>query len=620
MVIVAFATGASAQKKPDQEVYLFSYFKGNGEDGLHLAYSTDGLRWDALKGDSSFLHPMVSKDKIMRDPCIIRGADHLFHMVWTDSWTDKGIGYASSPDLIHWSEQQQLPVMEKEEGARNCWAPEITYDVSSQSYMIYWATTIPGRFPLNDSLAEGKYNHRIYYVTTKDFKSFSSAKLLFDPGYNVIDATIVPDNQRFILFFKDETRHPVQKNIRIAYAGKLTGPYSKAEGPITGNYWAEGPTTVHTGGKWIVYFDKYLDHKFGAVTSRDLKNWTDISDQIKLPNGIRHGTIFKITAEELAKLQSNGKTGKLAPKPLFRDPVFDGAADPTVIWNRAEKKWFMFYTNRRAKDTTIGGVAWVHGTRIGIAESSDGGATWKYRDTADIGYRSDPGYTFWAPEVIDDKGVYHMYLTYVPGVFTDWDHPRVIIHLTSNNLLNWKYESTLQLVNGKVIDPCVMKLPDGTWRMWYNNEKDGKSIYYANSPDLYNWRDGGKAVHDQPGEGPKVFKWRDKYWMITDIWQGLAVYSSDDRMNWTRQKGDLLAIPGKGTDDGVKGGHCDVVISGDNRAYLFYFTHPGRIESAQKKESQYNQQRSSIQVVELNYANGMLSCNRDEPTYIQMRP
>jgi hypothetical protein len=79
--------------------------------------------------------------------------------------------------------------------------------------------------------------------------------------------------------------------------------------------------------------------------------------------------------------------GNLADKPLFRDPVFDGAADPAVIWNKKEKKWFMFYTNRRANAPGLDGVSWVHGTLIGIAESADGGATWKYRDTCDIQYR-----------------------------------------------------------------------------------------------------------------------------------------------------------------------------------------------------------------------------------------
>src|SRR6478609_9912500 len=104
-------------------VYIFSYFKGNGEDGLHLAYSYDGYVFTALNRDSSFLRPVISKDKLMRDPCIIRGADNLFHMVWTVSWNDRGIGYASSKDLVHWSEQQFIPVMQNEDSARNCWAP-----------------------------------------------------------------------------------------------------------------------------------------------------------------------------------------------------------------------------------------------------------------------------------------------------------------------------------------------------------------------------------------------------------------------------------------------------------------------------------------------------------------
>lgn len=310
------------------------------------------------------------------------------------------------------------------------------------------------------------------------------------------------------------------------------------------------------------------------------------------------------------------KTGKLAPKPLFRDPIYDGAADPVVIWNKGEKKWFMFYTNRRAKDTTIGGVAWVHGTRIGIAESKDG-ATWKYRDTADIQYRPTAGYTHWAPEIIEHKGLYHMYLTYVPGVFTDWSHPRNILHLTSKNLLNWKYESTLNLATDKVIDACVAAMPNGTWRMWYNNEKDHKSIYYADSKDLYTWVDGKRAVADQGGEGPKVFKWKDKYWMITDVWRGLAVYSSDDMLNWKRQPNNLLQAPGTGTDDGVIGGHADIIVNKD-RAYIFYFTHPGRTTPPAK--SQFDKQRSSLQLAELQYADGVLTCNRDAPAYIKLSP
>lgn len=284
-------------------IYMFSYFKNNGKDGLHLAYSYDGYKWSALKNDKSFIQPILSKDSLMRDPCIIRGADNKFHMVWTVSWNAKGIGHASSSDLIHWSEQQYIPVMEPEDSARNCWAPEITYDTKKKQYVIYWATTIKGKYPAPDPTAESGYNHRLYYTTTKDFITYSKTKLLYDKGFNVIDAIIIKKGKQYVMFLKDETIKPVpQKNIRIATAKKLTTGFGEPSKPITGNYWAEGPTVVKLGDEWVVYFDKYRDHKYGAITSKDLINWTDVSDKISLPPGIRHGTIFTASKAEFAAL------------------------------------------------------------------------------------------------------------------------------------------------------------------------------------------------------------------------------------------------------------------------------------------------------------------------------
>src|SRR5690606_31914903 len=101
---------AYAQEIKQEDVYLYSYFTGNGDDGLHLAYSNDGYSWEALNDGKSLLTPTAGGDKLMRDPCIIRGGDGLFHMVWTVSWNEKGIGYANSKDLVHWSEQQFIPV------------------------------------------------------------------------------------------------------------------------------------------------------------------------------------------------------------------------------------------------------------------------------------------------------------------------------------------------------------------------------------------------------------------------------------------------------------------------------------------------------------------------------
>jgi predicted GH43/DUF377 family glycosyl hydrolase len=316
-------------------------------------------------------------------------------------------------------------------------------------------------------------------------------------------------------------------------------------------------------------------------------------------------------------LSAQKQAGNLASNPLYHDPVYDGAADPVIIWNKKEKKWFMFYTNRRANAQNVTGVTWVHGTRIGIAESADG-ATWKYRDTANINFRPTPEYTHWAPEVIEHDGIYHMYLTYVPGIFTEWGHPRDIIHLTSKDLLNWDYQGTLKLASDRVIDACVMRKPDGTWRMWYNNERDKKSIYFADSKDLNTWEDKGKAIGDRGGEGPKVFKWKGKYWMLVDNWAGMSLYYSDDMQQWTKQPERILEKPGKGPEDQAIGGHADVVVNGD-RAFVFYFTHPGRTKENPAPANSVDSRRSLIQVAELELKDGVITCDRDKSVYIHLK-
>jgi hypothetical protein len=309
------------------------------------------------------------------------------------------------------------------------------------------------------------------------------------------------------------------------------------------------------------------------------------------------------------------QTRHIATKPLFRDPVYDGAADPTIIWNSKENKWFMFYTNRRANDVNSEGVSWVHGTPIGIAESKDG-SHWDYKQTCNINY-SFENCTYWAPDVIEHNGIFHMYLTIVPGVFEDWNHPRYIVHLTSQNLVDWYFQSELKLASDRCIDASVFQLPDSTWRMYYNNERDKKSIYYADSPDLYHWIDSNQKVVNDRGEGPKVFHWKGKNWMICDTWNGLSVYESVDFINWNKQKNNILQVPGTGEDDRVIGGHPDVLVNG-NKAYIFYFTHPGRIPENKGKDN-YDTRRSSIQLAELQYENEEIVCHRNQLVKINLK-
>jgi hypothetical protein len=59
-------------------------------------------------------------------------------------------------------------------------------------------------------------------------------------------------------------------------------------------------------------------------------------------------------------------------------------------------------------------------------------------------------------------------------------------------------------------------------------------------------------------------------------------------------------------------------VNGD-RAYIFYFTHPGRTP-ANKGKDNYETRRSSIQVAELEYLDGQITCDRDKPVYIKLNP
>jgi hypothetical protein len=307
---------------------------------------------------------------------------------------------------------------------------------------------------------------------------------------------------------------------------------------------------------------------------------------------------------------------KVAPKPLFRDPVHDGAADPSLIWNRAGKKWMMFYTNRRADLPGAGpeDVAWVHGTQIGIAESADGGVTWKYTGTAKIPY-GGPDYTFWAPELLWDQGLYHMFVSVVPGIFHDWNAPREIIHLTSKDLSNWEFVSKLPLSSDHTIDPCVLKLDDGTWRLWYKDESDHSFIHFVNSTDLDHWTPGGVAISDRPSEGPIVFRWKGAIWMIVDAWNGLGVYRSTDALHWVPQSDNLLSGVGKLPTDRSEGHHVDVQVC-NNRAFVFYFVQQvGQDMVSGVPDSAH---RSAIQVIELKDVNGELKADRNQPTFVQL--
>ncbi|NHK26429.1 glycoside hydrolase family 43 protein [Parvularcula flava] len=302
---------AAAQGLDEDEVLLFSSFRNDGETGLHLAYSEDGLTWTALKDGESFLTPQIG-NKLMRDPCIIQGPDGTYHMVWTTGWWENNIGIAHSEDLINWSEQTMLPVMAHEPEVMNSWAPEIFFNDQTEEYIIFWSSAVPGKFPetedrgdIRSTIGKG-INHRVYYVKTRDFKTYTDTALFYDGGYVSIDGSILKDGERYIMFIKDETKRPEpEKNIRISIAADPEGPWGPSSPPFSPDgVWVEGPTATKIGDEFYVYYDAYMEHRMMGAKSDDLIHWEDISDQLTFPEGSRHGTVLKIDRETLEGLKT----------------------------------------------------------------------------------------------------------------------------------------------------------------------------------------------------------------------------------------------------------------------------------------------------------------------------
>ncbi|HVT29779.1 MAG TPA: alpha-L-fucosidase, partial [Lacipirellulaceae bacterium] len=290
----------AATDAPAGAVYLFTSFRNNGEDGLRFLYSDDGYRWQNIPG--TFLKPRVGGGKLMRDPSLVQGPDGTFHLVWTTAWKgDRGFGYARSKDLVHWSEQRFIPVMEHESSTINVWAPELFYDEVNRQFVICWASTIPGRFP--DHLEPHDNNQRLYYTTTRDFETFSPARLFFDPGFSVIDATIMKDGNWFVLVFKDNTRP--QRNLRVAFGESALGPWRDVSEPFTGHF-TEGPSVLKIGAKWLIFFDAYGRNSYGAVSTRDFRTFTDLSHKVSFPKGHKHGTVLRASRKLVDGLRKVG--------------------------------------------------------------------------------------------------------------------------------------------------------------------------------------------------------------------------------------------------------------------------------------------------------------------------
>jgi predicted GH43/DUF377 family glycosyl hydrolase len=303
-----------------------------------------------------------------------------------------------------------------------------------------------------------------------------------------------------------------------------------------------------------------------------------------------------------------------APAPLFDDQAFHGASDPVVIWNPFKGLWYMYYTQRRASMRGGTGVDWVHGSSIGIAASKDG-SDWQYLGTCQgdhdlseplkaSGLGPEPGVTWWAPCLVFQDGVLHLFVTEVDGVYPDWKGNRNIVHYTSVDGSHWQFASVCKLASQRVIDPTVYRV-NNTWYMVYKNEAAGSNTFRSQSDNLIDWTDAAQITHDGAEEAPMTFRWRNQWWLIVDAIskKGLRIYKSPDGIDHWQYVSTVL-----GNADGVRpfdqgvGHHPGIVVQGppgDEQCLIFYFTQRGR--------------RSAIQLAQLELtADGTVTCNRNK--------
>jgi len=322
-------------------------------------------------------------------------------------------------------------------------------------------------------------------------------------------------------------------------------------------------------------------------------------------------------ASAQAEIETLPGTAEHIPAPIYRDPVYDGAADPEIVWNCHANEWWIFYTGRRAR--LEGGMTWA-GTAIGVAASKDW-KSWRH-----VGYCrfdgeggvADSEDTFWAPGIVFDGEKYHMFVVLKKGRPIPWNGEPSIVHYEApaNNLLNgWKKVGVVQTpASGRCIDAGLCQV-NGEWRMWIKHQ--GKIRLMA-SCDLQSWTDRGLVsgdVNKERGiEGPYVFFWRDRHWMITDPHNGIQVYTSNDTEIW-KKMGAILEGPGSRTLDISRGRHPSA-ITVSNRAFIFYHVEPYRPypplhRDLPPAEKSIKQKICVIHCAELIYEDSKLSCDRN---------
>ncbi|SFV08427.1 glycoside hydrolase family 43 protein [Pseudoduganella namucuonensis] len=320
MAAVMATLPAKAEPAPHTG-YLLVHFTSEVADGeqIYFSTSTDGLHWRDLNDSRPVLVSDIG-EKGVRDPAIVRSANgDKFYILATDLRIESGKGWDAavhrgstsliifeSTDLLNWSAPRKVDIAGGIPGAGCAWAPEAIYDDSTGEYIVYWATTSP----LN-----GIDKARIYYSTTRDFVSFTPARLYIDrPGKaDIIDTQIVKmdDSAGGYKYYRASGDGQITLEGSQKILGEWTTIGDLRSVGLTGKQ-VEGPILYKFNGtdQWALWVDQYAAGKgYLSLVSSDLsraENFRILSpaEYSMGKSKKRHGSILSVSAREYQALQS----------------------------------------------------------------------------------------------------------------------------------------------------------------------------------------------------------------------------------------------------------------------------------------------------------------------------
>lgn len=286
-------SGLSFAGAAAQEPIVFAYFKEPSTQGVYFALSRDGYTFTPLNDGQPWIPPQ-KPGELMRDVFVTHDPAGGYRAVWTWGWKGSSMGTASSRDLMSWSEHVEVPIMADFKTVHNVWAPETYWDAAARNWLVIWSS----------SFDDSKAGNRIWSARTTDFASYTGPAKFYDPGFVVIDATEIQREKDWVFLVKDQTADPLRYQVRWASGPTVAGPWSPLSGPITES-WSEGPSALHVGDKYIVYYDHYRAPRarYEGVETTDWVHWTSVNDRMHFPESAKHGSFFRVSEQEARRLE-----------------------------------------------------------------------------------------------------------------------------------------------------------------------------------------------------------------------------------------------------------------------------------------------------------------------------